>query len=254
MGHSLKEKIVINKDYKTYKNYLIKLPDIFHKEGEIIYQDRNTIKAFDMDQIRINVKSFKTPHLLNQFVYTLLRDSKAKRSYLYAKELIDRGINTPMPVAYIELRSALKLKRSYYVSEQTEFDDEMRVLQRGTLEEHRDLIVAFAQYTAFLHSRNVLHLDYSPGNILFKKEKDDYDFFLVDLNRMKFDKDISLKDAAYNFRRLWGSDDMIKLFVEEYAMARQLDIKVCLDYTFKYRTKFWQRFSAKYPDATPYIG
>ncbi len=253
MGKSLKEKLVINKDYTQYKHFLIKLPDIFQKEGDIVYQDRNTIKSFEMNGIRINVKSFRTPHLINQFVYTLFRDSKAKRSYHYAKNLINRGINTPQPIAYMEFKAGIRLQESFYVSQQIEFDDEMRVLQKGSLEEHKPLILAFAKYTAFLHNQKVLHLDYSPGNILFKKEEDKYGFWLVDLNRMRFDKDVTSKEAAYNFRRLWGSDEMIKVFVKEYASRRNLNTHECLKYTFKYREEFWSTFTAKYPEATPYI-
>ena len=251
MGYS-KEEIVINDNYSQYKHFLSNLPDIFHKEGEVLYKGRNTIKVFDMDEIRINVKSFRIPHLLNQFVYTLFRDSKANRSYHYALKLIERGVETPTPIAYMEFHAGLLLKESMYVSKQILFDGEMRVLQRGSIDQHRELIIAFARYTAHLHDKQVLHLDYSSGNILFKKEGGTYHFYLVDLNRMKFDCPITAKEAAYNFRRLWGSDEMISLFVNEYASARKLDAEQCLQYTFEYRYKFWKKFSAKYPDAAPY--
>ena len=255
MGHSLKEKTVINEDFIQYKDFIMSLPDIFQEQGEIVYQDRNTIKSFDMDYIRINVKSFRTPHLLNQLVYTLFRESKAKRSYHYALKLIGRGIKTPTPIAYMEYRSGLRLKESMYVSRQISFDGEMRVLQKGSIEEYRPLIVAFARYTADLHAQSVLHLDYSPGNILFEKQQDgSYTFYLVDLNRMRFDQEITAKEAAYNFRRLWGSDDMIALFVKEYASVRRLNVEECLQYTSTYRAKFWKKFMSKYPDAAPYKG
>ena len=43
-------------------------------------------------------------------------------------------------------------------------------------------------YTAVMHEREVLHLDYSPGNILWDKDDEGYHFTVVDINRMRFGK------------------------------------------------------------------
>lgn len=253
---STKEKLVINKDFKQYKHFLAKLPNIFEKEGTTIFKQRNVLKTFDVDDnTRLNVKSFKIPHLFNQIAYATFRESKAKRSYHYAKELVSREINTPTPIAYIELKKLFMLKQSFYISKHIDFDGEMRVLQTGTIDEHKQLILEFARFTAHLHRSRVLHLDFSSGNILFKQQDNkSFEFYLVDLNRMKFDEDITPEIAAYSFRRLWGSDEMITLFVKEYAKNRQFDEKQCLEYTFRYRKKFWTKFKKKYPSATPYSG
>ena len=231
-----KEKIVINKDYSLIEDFLYSLPQTFYDEGgETIYQDRNTIKVFTTNGINLNVKSFKKPHFINQFVYATLRKSKAERSYTYATKLKELGVNTPTPIAYIEYGNKLLFKDSMYVSEQIEVDGEIRVLNKGSLEEHKQLIIAFAYFTAQMHNLGIMHLDYSPGNILFKKEDDKFNFYLVDLNRMKFDQTITDKTAAYSFRRLSGSDEMIDFFTREYAKARGLDTDSCVKEVFKYR-------------------
>ncbi|MFT3994304.1 MAG: lipopolysaccharide kinase InaA family protein [Dysgonomonas sp.] len=247
--------IVIDSHYQDKLGAFIEnLPNIFNNEGEIVYNGRNTIKVFEANGISINVKSFKKPHIINQFVYATFRKSKAKRSYLYAKRLQSLGIKTPSPIAYIEHRNFFNLKGSAYLSVNEKFDGLLQELKRGNIEEKRNLIVQFAQFTASIHEKEVLHLDYSPGNILYKKDGSNYIFYLVDLNRMTFDNPIDLDTACFNFRRLWGSDAMITLFVKEYAKARNFDEKECLDKTFYYRARFWKYFQRKHPNESPYIG
>ena len=63
------------------------------------------------------------------------------------------------------------------------------------IEECKDVVKAFAQYTARLHEAGILHRDYSPGNILFDKIDGEYQFSLVDINRMSF----GVVDISYNF-------------------------------------------------------
>ena len=56
----------------------------------------------------------------------------------------------------------------------------------GKVEGNEDRLLAFARYTAALHQAGILHLDYSPGNILIHhNEIDGYSFSLVDVNRMQ---------------------------------------------------------------------
>ncbi|WP_165023349.1 lipopolysaccharide kinase InaA family protein [Dysgonomonas sp. ZJ279] len=247
-------KVVINKHFKKeLKSFIIKLPEIFNESGETIFAARNIIKVFDVNGMRVNVKSFQKPHLFNQLMYATFRKSKAERSYKYAHKLEERGFNTPTPLAYMEQQFAFLLKRSAYISINEDFDGKMQELRHGTLEGRENLIRQFALFTAELHKKRVLHLDYSSGNILYKKNGEDYSFYLVDLNRMKFDGKISLDTACHNFRRLWGSDDMIIFFIKEYAKARHFNEKLCLEKTFKYRERFWKFFNRKHPFESPYI-
>lgn len=246
--------LVINKEYRQLEGFIKNLPEQITRTGETLYSGRNLIKVFDIEGLKINVKSFKKPIFINRIAYTFFRKSKAKRSYQYALRLKEKGFNTPDPIAYMEVNEGGLLDSSYYISIQEEYDGILRELKQGTLNEHKELIVRFASYTANLHDNRILHLDYSPGNILYKKKDGQYSFYLVDLNRMEFDKEITLDKACFNFRRLWGSDDMIKLFVEEYAKARGFDIEESLQRAFRYRKDFWEKFTRKHPQASPYIG
>ncbi|MDR2953502.1 MAG: hypothetical protein LBV43_00275 [Prevotella sp.] len=248
-----KIKIVINEKYSFLEDYIKALPDNFLNGGTTIYSGRNTIKVFEENGLKLNVKFFKKPIFINQIVYANFRQSKAKRSYLYATELKKNGFETPDPVAYMELKKHGLLKYCIYISIHEDFDGMMRILQRGSVNDYKDLITRFAKYTAELHEKQILHLDYSSGNILYKKLNGQYVFYLVDLNRMKFNKKISMETAAFNFRRLWGSDQMIEYFVEEYARIRCFDKEKCLIMTFKCRKNFWDNYTKYHPDASPYL-
>ncbi|MDU1891648.1 MAG: lipopolysaccharide kinase InaA family protein [Dysgonomonas sp.] len=249
-----KTKLVINKKYQNLDGFIRNLPLTFYESGETIYSGRNTIKTFDVDGIKLNVKFFKKPLFINQIIYATFRKSKAKRSYLYAFMIRERGFQTPDPIAYLEIKQYNLLKYSLYISVHEEFDGMMRELQKGVIEGREELLRQFALYTAELHEKQILHLDYSSGNILYKKNGNSYTFYLVDLNRMRFDRPISLDTACFNFRRLWGSDEMISFIVKEYAKARNFDEATCLRKTFEYRKKFWDTFCRQHPGATPYIG
>lgn len=246
-------KLVISNKYENLDGFIENLPLKFLQSGEVIYSARNIIKTFDVDGLKLNVKSFKKPLLINQIIYSNFRKSKAERSYLYAFMLKKKGFHTPDPIAYMELKKCGLLKYSLYISIHEEFDGIMRELRSGKIEGREDLLHQFATYTASLHDKKILHLDYSSGNILYKKEDGVYTFYLVDLNRMTIDKPISLDEGCFNLRRLWGSDEMIGYIVKEYAKARNFDEATCLRKTFEYRKKFWDSYIKQHPADPPYI-
>ncbi len=179
--------------------------------------DRNTIKLFDLDGKTINIKSFKVPNFINQIAYRFFRKSKAQRSFEYAVKLMDSGIGTPEPIAYAINLSAFKFKQSYYVSEHLECDLTYRELTTDlNYPNHEAILRAFTRFTYELHEKGINFLDHSPGNTLIKKVGDEYEFFLVDLNRMEF-KPMDYDARIYNFRRLTKQESIVKIMANEYA-------------------------------------
>lgn len=247
-------KLTINEKYKHLEDFIRDLPTQFTQSGEVIYSARNTIKNFKVKGVNISVKAFKKPFIFNQIIYSLFRKSKAKRSFIYACLLKERSFETPDPIAYMEVRKFGLLKKAYYISAYEEFDGMLRELAEGTLNDHRELIEQFANFTAQLHENEILHLDYSPGNILYKKTDNKFTFYLVDLNRMRFHKSIGLKKGCFNLRRLWGNDEMLSLIAKEYAKTRRMDETKCIEKTLHYHKKFWHNYRKKHPDVLPYNG
>jgi len=243
--------IVIYPAFGYLKEFIYNIPSLFLSEGNIIYEGRNVLKLFDVGEQKLVVKSFKPPHFINKFVYSFIRLSKAKRSYKYGLLLKKKGINTPKPVACIEDTKFGLLNHSYYISEHLNYDGMMRELNTGKLEGREEFLRQFAQFTAFIHEQNVLHLDYSPGNILYKKTEDSYVFYLVDINRMSF-RPVNMKQACKNLQKLCGNNEMIAFIATEYAKTRGFDVNECVRLTLFYHEKFWKKFSKRYKEERPY--
>jgi serine/threonine protein kinase len=237
-------KLIIHPRYKHLTSFLENLPQAFHSEGTVIYKERNEIKVFDTGTEKITVKSFRVPNYFNRWIYTFFRRSKARRSYEHTLLLEEKEINAPASIAYLEEKRGGLLSRSYYVSAHINYPGLLRELDFRPLEEVKDLVEAFAHFTASIHNKEVLHIDYSPGNIMYEKTDGRYHFCLVDLNRMKFGK-VGLNAACFNFRRLWGYEETIAHIAKIYAEDRGFDVDKCVSLTLHYFREFWIERGAK---------
>lgn len=211
-------KIIFNTNYIKDKSDILDLVNDFDRSGiELGNQKRNTIKLFNIGKRKINIKSFKSPNFINSLIYDTFRKSKAQRSYEYANKLINLGVLTPLPIAYIQNSSFIRLKQSYYISEHLDYDFTFREISRDlSFDDSVNALKAFTRFTYNLHEKGINFLDHSPGNTLIKKDKSGYDFYLVDLNRMEF-KQMTLLDRMKNFSRLSHSEDVVKIMSCEYA-------------------------------------
>ena len=214
------KKVVVHPDYAFCADFIDQLPDRFHREGKTIFKARNEVKIFKHQGLELVVKSFRIPHVINQFAYSALRASKAERAYRNALILLDKSILTPIPIAYIEIKKFGLLFHSYFIAQKSRFDCEIRKISDSPdLPEAYPVLSDLARFTAGLHQKGIFHKDYSPGNILFGQTNDRYEFELLDLNRMRFCK-ISLKKGIKVFERLCLHDDMLQVVVQKYTEAR----------------------------------
>lgn len=213
-------KIIINPKYIAQEKAILQLVNSFFDEGKLIVEgSRNTIKSNQLGEEKVNIKFFQKPGLFKSIIYSFFRSTKAKRSYDYANYLLNHNIPTPFPIAYIEEQSAIGLLgNSYYISEQIDYDFTIRELIHDPLFPERDTIVE--QFTAFtykMHEAQVNFLDHSPGNtLIINKGGGNYDFYLIDLNRMKFES-LSIAQRMDNFKKMWLSKQMIKVVAKKYA-------------------------------------
>lgn len=207
----------INPKYSSLKDEILQIPGRFETEGEVIHALRNVIKVITVGGIRMNVKSFKVPHLINRFAYAYVRKSKAERSFEYGNKLLALGVNNPEPVAYIVYRTFPGITRSYYISLQQEYDFTFEGLIKQQPENMEPILRAFTRFTYNFHTQGVYFVDHSPANTLIRRMPDgQYSFSLVDLNRIKFMK-ISPYAGLQNFYRLHMTDAMIRIVADEYA-------------------------------------
>lgn len=230
-------KVCINKDYERFSKFIEETPERFESEGTSIYKARNEIKCFEFEGITLNVKSYKVPIFINRIIYSWIRKSKARRAYEYAIKLAKKGFVTPTPIAYLELKKWGLLHKSFFISIHTPLDGNMRIFNDGDANNDgkEELIKEFALFTAKLHEADVLHCDYSPGNILWEKNVNGkYTFSLIDINRMEF-KPVSVEMGSKNFARMRGNDEFFTKFATYYAQARNSDVEQCVANFLKYK-------------------
>ena len=212
-------KKVFQSNYKNFESEIDEFVLSFDNSGEQLKDARNKLKLFPFKDGQVNIKSFKVPNLINQVVYRFFRKSKAQRSFEYANKLKNLGIGTPNPIAYYEFSTSFLYKRSFYVSEQLESNLTYRELIRDfDYPNHEDILRAFTRFTFKLHEKGINFLDHSPGNTLIKKNSDEYEFFLVDLNRMKFGS-MTFENRMKNFSRLTKFKSMVEVMSDEYAKS-----------------------------------
>lgn len=80
----------------------------------------------------------------------------------------------PVPIAYIEECKWGLIKYSYFISLQSSYRRNFYEFGNADVNDCRDVVIAFARYTARLHESDIMHRDYSPGNILFDKIDGEY--------------------------------------------------------------------------------
>lgn len=181
---------------------------------------RNQIKTIVLADKKLNVKLFKIPSLLSGIIYKFFRKSKAKRSFEFALKLKECGIGTPNPIAYFENSTWLRLKDSYYVCEHIDYDNLFRDFMGVSTEDptHRKVLQLFTELTFKMHEAGIEFLDHSPGNTLIKKVgENEFELYLVDLNRMKFHKSMDFETRMNNLKRISPNKMQIETISEFYA-------------------------------------
>ena len=222
----------------------------FNDAGKTYWKKRNTIKVFDFEDKQWNVKSFKVPHLINRFAYKYVRGSKSRRSFEHGKKILAKGILTPKPIGYVEYSNVIGLEESFYVSENLNYDLKFENLFDENYPDRVNILEQFTEFTYQLHENEIHSFDHSKGNTLMvKKPGGSYDFYLVDLNRMKFEK-MDYQQRIDNFNRLSLTPSMIEIIGSKYASIIDMDkSKVIQDITascdkfheFKHRKMRWKK-------------
>lgn len=238
-------KVVFSKKYEGQSQTILNLLKDFNASGQSIKSGRNIIKVFKVNHTVVNIKSFKIPNFFNSIVYRFFRKSKAERSFEYANNLLEKGIGSPFPIAYAVEIKTFGLGKSYYISEHIDADLTYRELvQNENYPDRERILREFTAFTFKLHENNILFKDHSPGNTLIKKRGDHYDFYLIDLNRMKF-KTLTFEERIKNFSRLTPQKEMVKIMSESYAALSPWDYETVFSLMWSETERFQKRFFRK---------
>jgi len=245
----MNQKIVINPNYQTTSQEIDQIINRYDSITEYVAKgDRNSIKKTTLSNHKIaTIKSFKIPNIVNKYVYRFFRESKAQRSYDYAKKLIDLGFLTPYPIAYVEQTNGLQFLNSYYFCEMVNADLTYREMVHDIKWPNRtEILKQFTRFTYELHEAGIEFLDHSPGNTLIKQiGENKYEFYLVDLNRMNFHETMDFDLRMKNFSRLTPHKEMVEIMAKEYARLINKPEKEVIDAMWNKTTEFQDKFLLK---------
>ncbi|MFW5450886.1 MAG: lipopolysaccharide kinase InaA family protein [Methylophagaceae bacterium] len=120
------------------------------------------------------------------------KDSKAKRHWNNASEMIRRGVNSPTPIAFFERTENAGTTTNYYVcdyvADSFSARDAFSAFARG--EQQYDgvskevIFQAVSRYACHMHGRKIIHHDLSGGNLLMtKNDQGGIDVTAIDIGR-----------------------------------------------------------------------
>ena len=145
---------------------------------------------------------------------------------------------SPNPIGFYDIFQFGLIYQSYYVSENIDYDYDMEfVFKNIDLDFRDDIIKKFTYFTHNLHENGIMFLDHSRSNTLVKKHNDDYRFYLIDLNRMKF-KSLSAEERFKNFRRLKLNDEILEKVSSFYSEIVNIEKQIIFDKIRKYSDNF----------------
>lgn len=211
---------------------------------EVIYTGRNRLYRIRLSEGTYVVKSFAHPNLLNAIYYGLIGATKAQRSHSHALELVALGLLPEgSSLGYAEERDRLGLLgRSYHVSaaiDATEYS--IHPHMRGWMAPE-GFMEHLAAFIAQVHSCGVMHMDLSPGNVLYRYDmlRRQYTFYLVDLNRMRLlDRPLTPREVADNVSRLSSCPSVTSQLAALYASTRQWDVETTVRAWAEQTDRFW---------------
>ncbi|TKG96051.1 hypothetical protein EYV94_07130 [Puteibacter caeruleilacunae] len=207
----------LNPEFNHLKDFVENVESHFANGGECIFKVRNEVRVFQEEGTAINVKAFRVPHFINRIVYSFFRDGKAKRSFIYASRLIEKGASTPAPIAWVNCKKGGLLGKSYYLSVHLNYDFTLRDVLDDKTDDKQKILEDFAVFTyKELHCNGFFHLDYSPGNVLITRTESGYKYDVIDLNRMEFGP-IDYEKGLTNFRQMNYDSGITEFFARTYA-------------------------------------
>jgi len=184
----------------------------------------NRTPAFEKKEFILKKFSNKS---LSEWLKYGLRTSKAVRGWKKAYELIRRSIDTPQPFLLLEKRWAGFLIYSCLLVEKINDFVPLRELltkyrkdTNGILQgEKKIFLTKLAKYVSDMHNSGIVHRDLSGGNILIQNihDLDKIKFTVIDINRARIKKILSINDRMKDLERIRIEPDDRLFFFQNYC-------------------------------------
>ncbi len=214
-------------------------------------QQRNRVLLIEYKGKKYVSKQFKRPKFLNGLIRRWIRGSKARKAYRNAEKLIENGFATATPVGWSERHKGLRTTDSWLVTDYldhhliAEFRDPYH-----TLLQKQALMKALSSYMLKLHSAGIYPMDFNIGNIFYRAIPEFHDqknhtpipedikeFYLIDINRMKFGKEPTFKQVMRSFDQLGILPEEYPYLLYPYIDARGWDREKSIDTILRYRNR-----------------
>ena len=204
---------------------------------KVLLQSRNTVALVGLSL----EPGREQPVVLKEFglrgvnkLKSLVLPSKAAKAWRGASALVERGIDTPPPIAYLESRKRGFVDRSYFLAGPIDDAREVRFLFRELQGEALDALLRdLGAFLSGCHDRGIIHQDLSDGNILVKRgNRGQSLFFLLDTNRVRTRKRVGPLARMKNLVRLGVPPDKRAFFLEQYAQGKPLPKTLVRWYNF----------------------
>ena len=150
---------------------------------------------------------------------TLVVPGKAAKAWTGASACHERAVPTPLPMAYLERRTRLGIvEEGYYLSALVPGAVEIRSLLRELPPDALDrLLAVLARLLVLCHNEGILHRDLSDGNVLVRPAgPGGYDLWLIDTNRVRVRRSLSMSARLRNLVRLGVPPDYRDRFLRLY--------------------------------------
>lgn len=194
-----------------------------------------------LPSLDITIKVFKRQSLLKNW-YDKKIGSKASRSYYAARYLEQHGINTAIPIAFLDRWENNRLIESYFVSLFSPGDSFRDRLSHIYYEERdnaplMELLHKVAPAIRKMHDAGFMHGDMGNQNILLPNDGSEPCF--IDLNRARFGKPLTDAQRAFDLARIALPGAYLKIFKTIYNHHEEFDDEI-EKLEQKARKKFWE--------------
>lgn len=240
-------KAVVSPEYAGLAGFATSLPRQLNEgKGEVLHAGRNEVRLFRENGLRLVVKRYKRVNAMQRVVYSFFRRTKAERAFAFAKELRERGVDTPREVAYIEESRNGLFETGYFVSLERPYPPAFDQLVPPKDFDHR-LAEDLAAFICYMHSRGILHGDMNFGNFLYHYDNEGRcHFCVIDTNRSRFRRGYpSRKECLWNFRTTTHRRDVFEYIVQAYARLRGWDEAKATKEALRYLDKFEKKHRYK---------
>lgn len=178
--------LYVNPKYSDFERQLIKVPQ-GNVRYEQVYEDgRNFVARVSTGGKSFVVKQYREVPFWKRMLYSSLLKSKAQQAYEKANYLLEHGIETALPVAYIVVRRMGFYHTSYFVSEYLPYIPGRRMWHLIKVRrEHEKILTGYMNFKRLLTEKGIDITDADPNNTLVYKRGDEYHFAQIDINRIK---------------------------------------------------------------------